>query len=106
MEEVDEIARRPNSIPISCQLKLNMDGLLCRIWDMMALVRAHACAGSYGAVAALLALAACARHVRGTCAADLMGRCAAYGAQHCCIWGTAVLHGVSPLLLLLHVECA
>ena len=39
MEEVDEIARRPNSIPISCQLKLNMDGLLCRIWDMMALVR-------------------------------------------------------------------
>lgn len=39
MEEVDEIARRPNSIPISCSLKLNMDGLLERIWEMMALVR-------------------------------------------------------------------
>ena len=39
MEEVAEIGRRPNSIPISCQLKLNMDGLLERIWEMMALVR-------------------------------------------------------------------
>jgi ribosome-interacting GTPase 1 len=42
MEEVDEIARRPCSIPISCSLKLNMDGLLERIWDMMALVRMDA----------------------------------------------------------------
>lgn len=38
MEEVDEIAHRANSIPISCSLKLNMDGLLERIWEMMALV--------------------------------------------------------------------
>jgi ribosome-interacting GTPase 1 len=38
---VDEIARRPCSIPISCSLKLNMDGLLERIWDMMALVRRY-----------------------------------------------------------------
>lgn len=38
LEEVDEIARRPNSIPVSCHLKLNMDGLLERIWEMMALV--------------------------------------------------------------------
>lgn len=38
MEEVAEIGNRPNSIPISCQLKLNMDGLLERIWEMMALV--------------------------------------------------------------------
>jgi hypothetical protein len=38
MEEVDEIGRRANSIPISCSLKLNMDGLLERIWEMMALV--------------------------------------------------------------------
>jgi hypothetical protein len=44
MEEVDEIARRANSIPISCSLKLNMDGLLERIWDMMALVRGGGCA--------------------------------------------------------------
>jgi hypothetical protein len=43
MEEVDEIAHRPCSIPISCSLKLNMDGLLERIWDMMALVRRLGC---------------------------------------------------------------
>lgn len=38
MEEVSEIAHRADSIPISCQLKLNMDGLLEKIWEMMALV--------------------------------------------------------------------
>lgn len=38
IEEIDEIARWPNSIPISCSLKLNLEGLLERIWDMMALV--------------------------------------------------------------------
>ncbi|KAI8470019.1 MAG: P-loop containing nucleoside triphosphate hydrolase protein [Monoraphidium minutum] len=41
MEEVDEIARRPNSIPVSCTADLNMDGLLERIWDMMALCRVY-----------------------------------------------------------------
>lgn len=41
IEEVDEIARRPNSIPISCYHKLNLDGLLNRIWDMMGLVRVY-----------------------------------------------------------------
>ncbi len=35
VSQVDEIARRPFSIPISCYLKLNFDGLLARIWDMM-----------------------------------------------------------------------
>lgn len=39
IEEVDEMARRPHSIPISCYHKLNMDGLLERIWEMMGLVR-------------------------------------------------------------------
>jgi hypothetical protein len=38
MEEVDEIARRPNSVPISCHMKLNLDGLLEAIWEAMALV--------------------------------------------------------------------
>ena len=33
--QVDEIARRPYSIPISCYHELNLDGLLARIWDMM-----------------------------------------------------------------------
>ena len=32
LEEVDEIARRANSIPISCSMNLNLDGLLERIW--------------------------------------------------------------------------
>ncbi|KAL4423203.1 hypothetical protein ABPG77_000336 [Micractinium sp. CCAP 211/92] len=41
MEEVDEIARRLYSIPISCYHKLNFDGLLARIWDMMGLVRVY-----------------------------------------------------------------
>ena len=41
IEEVDEIARRPNSIPVSCYQGLNMDGLLEKIWDMMGLVRVY-----------------------------------------------------------------
>lgn len=41
MEEVDEIARRPNSIPISCTQNLNLDGLLVKMWEMMALVRVY-----------------------------------------------------------------
>lgn len=41
MEEVEEIARRPYSIPISCYQKLNFDGLLKRIWEMMGLVRVY-----------------------------------------------------------------
>eukprot|EP00798_Chlamydomonas_sp_ICE-L_P004365 gene4365-14488_t len=40
IEEVDEIARMPTSIPISCHGNgLNLDGLLERMWEMMALVR-------------------------------------------------------------------
>ena len=39
IEEVDEMARRPYSIPISCYHQLNLDGLLVKIWDMMGLVR-------------------------------------------------------------------
>ena len=35
MEEVEEIAGRPFSIPISCYHKLNLEGLLEMIWDMM-----------------------------------------------------------------------
>ena len=41
IEEVDEIARRPNSIPVSCYQGLNMDGLLEMLWDMMGLVRVY-----------------------------------------------------------------
>ena len=38
VEEVNDIAHWPNSLPISCSMKLNMAGLLEMIWDMMALV--------------------------------------------------------------------
>ena len=41
IEEVDQIARKPMSIPISCYQKLNLDGLLERLWAEMALVRVY-----------------------------------------------------------------
>ena len=41
VEEVDAIARMPTSLPCSASQGLNMDGLLERMWDMMALVRAY-----------------------------------------------------------------
>lgn len=49
MEEVDQIARTPNSIPISCSVNLNLDGLLEKIWDMMALVGRRSAHGSAAA---------------------------------------------------------
>ena len=33
-----DACRRPNSIPISCYQNLNLDGLLVKMWEMMALV--------------------------------------------------------------------
>eukprot|EP00742_Colponemidia_sp_Colp-10_P003488 GILJ01003715.1.p1 GENE.GILJ01003715.1~~GILJ01003715.1.p1 ORF type:complete len:367 (+),score=60.62 GILJ01003715.1:81-1181(+) len=39
VEELDELARRPHSVVISCNMNLNMDYLLARIWDELALVR-------------------------------------------------------------------
>ena len=41
IEEVDEIARRQVSIPISAGLNMNMDGLLEAIWEQMGLVRVY-----------------------------------------------------------------
>ena len=41
IEEIDEIARRPNSIPASAGLNMNMDGLLAAIWEQMGLVRVY-----------------------------------------------------------------
>lgn len=41
IEEVDEVARQAMTVPISCFLKLNLDGLLERIWEAMALVRVY-----------------------------------------------------------------
>ena len=41
IDEVDEIANWESSIPISCSLELNLDGLLLKMWEMMALVRIY-----------------------------------------------------------------
>ncbi|EMP33087.1 Developmentally-regulated GTP-binding protein 2 [Chelonia mydas] len=37
MEEVDRLARRPNSVVISCGMKLNLDYLLEKLWEYLAL---------------------------------------------------------------------
>lgn len=34
MEEVDRLARTPNSVVISCELELNLDGLRKAIWEV------------------------------------------------------------------------
>ncbi|CAA0822420.1 Developmentally-regulated G-protein 2 [Striga hermonthica] len=41
IDDVDRLARQPNSIVISCNLKLNLDRLLARMWDEMGLVRVY-----------------------------------------------------------------
>jgi small GTP-binding protein len=41
LEEVDLLARRPHSVVISCNLKLNFDGLLKSLWDKLDLVRVY-----------------------------------------------------------------
>uniref|UniRef100_A0A8C4SJK4 Developmentally regulated GTP binding protein 2 n=1 Tax=Erpetoichthys calabaricus TaxID=27687 RepID=A0A8C4SJK4_ERPCA len=38
MEEVDRLARRPNSVVISCGMKLNLDYLLEMLWEYLALI--------------------------------------------------------------------
>jgi ribosome-interacting GTPase 1 len=39
MEEVEQIAQQPTSIPISCTQQLNLDTLLEMLWEKMGLVR-------------------------------------------------------------------
>lgn len=41
IEDVDEIARRPLSIPVSVNLKLGFDYLLKCIWDRLGLIRIY-----------------------------------------------------------------
>jgi small GTP-binding protein len=41
IEEVDELARKPNSLVISIYLSLNYDALYKKIWDYMGLIRAY-----------------------------------------------------------------
>jgi ribosome-interacting GTPase 1 len=41
LEEVDRLARQPNSVVISCEWDLNLDLLIQKIWDQLDLVRIY-----------------------------------------------------------------
>ncbi|CAG7729108.1 unnamed protein product, partial [Allacma fusca] len=41
IEEVDRIARLPNSVVVSCNMKLNLDYLLEVLWEYLALIRVY-----------------------------------------------------------------
>jgi len=41
MEEVNMIAEQPSTVVISCNMKLNFDGLLEKIWEKLDLVRVY-----------------------------------------------------------------
>jgi small GTP-binding protein len=41
MEEVDRIARLPHSVVVSCNMKLNLDYLLEKVWEHLALIRIY-----------------------------------------------------------------
>ncbi|KAL7005031.1 Ribosome-interacting GTPase 2 [Cystobasidiomycetes sp. EMM_F5] len=41
IERVDEIARQPNTVVISCEDELNLDGLRKAIWDKLGLLRVY-----------------------------------------------------------------
>ncbi|XP_030939464.1 developmentally-regulated G-protein 2-like [Quercus lobata] len=41
IDDVDNLAWQPNSVVISCNLKLNFDRLLAKIWEEMGLVRVY-----------------------------------------------------------------
>lgn len=41
LEEVDKLARRPHSVVVSCNMKLNLDYMLEMIWDYLALIQVY-----------------------------------------------------------------
>ncbi|KAF8898472.1 P-loop containing nucleoside triphosphate hydrolase protein [Infundibulicybe gibba] len=41
LEQVDKLARQPNSVVISCEMDLNLDYLVERIWDELGLVKVY-----------------------------------------------------------------
>ncbi|UYV60732.1 DRG2 [Cordylochernes scorpioides] len=41
LEEVDRLARRPHSVVVSCNMKLNLDYLLEKIWDYLSLIQVY-----------------------------------------------------------------
>lgn len=41
IEEVDRLARQPHSVVVSCNMRLNLDGLLEKIWRELNLMRIY-----------------------------------------------------------------
>lgn len=41
IEEVDRLARQPNSVVVSCNMQLNLDYLLERLWEELRLIRVY-----------------------------------------------------------------
>ncbi|KAG5651224.1 Developmentally-regulated GTP-binding protein 2, partial [Sphagnurus paluster] len=41
IEQLDKLARQPNSVVISCEMDLNLDHLIDRIWDELKLVKVY-----------------------------------------------------------------
>uniref|UniRef100_A0A2P2LP28 Uncharacterized protein MANES_04G143600 n=1 Tax=Rhizophora mucronata TaxID=61149 RepID=A0A2P2LP28_RHIMU len=41
IDDVDKLAHQPNSVVISCNMKLNLDRLLAKMWEEMGLVRVY-----------------------------------------------------------------
>lgn len=41
MEDVDRLAREPNSVVISCNMGLNLDTLVDRVWEGLQLTRVY-----------------------------------------------------------------
>ena len=41
MEEVDRLARQPHSVVVSCNMRLNLDYMLDKIWEYLALIQVY-----------------------------------------------------------------
>ncbi|CAG2161573.1 unnamed protein product [Oppiella nova] len=41
MEEVDRLARQPHTVVVSCNMKLNLDAMLDKIWEHLALIQVY-----------------------------------------------------------------
>jgi len=41
MEDVDRLAREPNSVVVSCNVRLNLDRLVDRMWEALQLTRVY-----------------------------------------------------------------
>ena len=41
LEEVDRLARQPNSVVTSCEIRLNLEYLITKIWHYLSLLRVY-----------------------------------------------------------------